>query len=174
MEFKDVVITRRSIRQYLDRPVAEDHIQAIIAAAMMAPSAGNQRPWHFMVIADRDKLDAIPAFHPYSKMVLEAPAAILICGDPTGTPWPDFWPQDCSAATQNMLLAARDLGLGTVWAGIYPVEERMNGFRQLFGIPENVFPFALVPVGWPKGTFTTAVRFQPERIHRESWGLVIS
>lgn len=169
MEFKDVVATRRSIRQYQDRPVGEELIQAIIEAAMMAPSAGNQQPWHFLVITDRAKLDAIPAFHPYSKMVQQAPAALLVCGDPSGTPWPDFWPQDCSAATQNMLLAARDLGMGTVWAGIYPAEDRMAGFRRLLNIPEHIYPFALIPVGWPKGDFQTAERFKPERVHRDTW-----
>lgn len=169
MELKEAIATRRSIRQFQERPVADEHIQALIEAAMQAPSAGNQQPWHFVVITDRAKLDAIPSFHPYSKMVLQAPVAILVCGDPAGTPWPDFWVQDCSAATQNLLLAARDRGLGTVWTGVYPVEERMAGCRRLLEIPEQILPFALIPVGWPKGDFQTADRFKPERIHREQW-----
>lgn len=169
MELLEAIRTRRSIRQFETQAVSDRELSTIIEAAMMAPSAGNQQPWHFVVITDRAKLDAITAFHPHSKMVLQAPVAILICGDPTGKPWPDFWVQDCSAATQNLLLAARDLGLGTVWAGVYPAEDRMAGFRRLLAIPEQVIPFALIPVGWPKGGFQAADRFRPELIHREAW-----
>ncbi|SHO43981.1 nitroreductase family protein [Desulfopila aestuarii] len=169
MELVEAIKTRRSIRQFQDKQVPEEHVAAIIEAAMLAPSAGNQQPWHFIILSEREKLDQIPSFHPYSKMVLQSPVALLICGDPTGTPWPDFWPQDCSAATQNALLAARDLGLATVWAGIYPVEERMAGFRQLLGIPAHVYPFALIPIGWPEGEFKAVDRSKPERIHRETW-----
>ncbi|MCL1980755.1 MAG: nitroreductase family protein [Proteobacteria bacterium] len=169
MELTHALATRRSIRRFQQEPVAEEHLQTIIEAAMLAPSAGNQQPWHFVVITDREKLDSIPAFHPYSDMVRTAPAAILICGDPAGCPWPDFWVQDCSAAAQNALLAARDLGLGTVWVGVYPLEERMNGFRQLLTIPEDVFPFALIPVGWPAGPFHAVNRSKPERVHRQRW-----
>ncbi len=169
MEFQEVVTTRRSIRQFRNQPVPEELVTLLIRAAMTAPSAGNQQPWHFVVITDRAKLDAIPAIHPYSKMVLQAPVAILVCGDAMVKPWTDFWVQDCSAATQNMLLAARDLGLGTVWAGIYPVQERISGFRRLFSIPEPIIPFALVPVGWPAGDFSAADRFKTERIHRQTW-----
>lgn len=169
MELIEAIKTRRSIRKFQNRPVSEELINFIIDAAMMAPSAGNQQPWHFVIITDREKLDAIPSFHPYCSMVLQAPVAILICGESTCVPWPDFWAQDCSAATQNMLLAARDKGLGSVWAGIYPVEERMAGFRKLLSIPEHIYPFALVPVGWTVGEFVSAERVKPERIHRENW-----
>ncbi|WP_319589064.1 nitroreductase family protein [uncultured Desulfobulbus sp.] len=169
MELLEAIKTRRSIRKFQDRPVSEEHIMAIIEAAMLAPSAGNQQPWHFIIISDRAKLDAIPSFHPYSKMVLHASVAILICGDPTGKPWPDFWVQDCSAATQNALLAARDLGLGTVWAGVYPAVDRMAGFRNLLAIPDHIVPFALIPVGWPTGAFQSVDRFKPELIHRDTW-----
>jgi nitroreductase len=165
----DAIHTRRSIRKYLDKPVAEELIESILRAGMAAPSAGNQQPWHFIVITDRAKLDAIPAFHPYSKMVLTAPTAILVCGDPTGKKWPTFWDQDVSAATQNMLLAARGLGLGTVWVGIYPETERMEGFRKLFALPEHIIPFSLIPLGWPDGQFEAVDRFRPECIHRETW-----
>ena len=169
MELTEAIATRRSIRRFQERPVADEHIRAIIEAAMLAPSAGNQQPWHFIVITDREKLDAIPSFHPYSDMVRTAPVAILICGDPAGGPWPDFWPQDCSAAAQNALLAARGLGLGTVWVGVYPVEERMAGFRRLLAIPEHVLPFALIPVGWSDSLFQAVNRSRPERVHRETW-----
>lgn len=169
MELLDAIHTRRSIRKYLDKPVPEEMIDTILRAAMAAPSAGNQQPWHFMVITDQAKREAIPNFHPYSRMVAQAPAAILVCGDPDGKKWPTFWDQDCSAATQNMLLAARDLGLGTVWVGIYPERDRMDGFRKLFGIPQHIFPFSLVPIGWPDGKFDAVDRFRPELVHQEVW-----
>ncbi|ACU90344.1 nitroreductase family protein [Desulfomicrobium baculatum] len=169
MELIEAIHTRRSIRKYLDKPVSPEMIETIIKAAMAAPSAGNQQPWHFIVITDRTKLDAIPAFHPYSKMVLQAPAAILLCGDPDGKKWPTFWDQDLSAATQNMLLTARDLGLGTVWVGVFPEKDRMEGFRKLFAIPDNIHPFALIPIGWPDGQFEAVSRYRPELIHREAW-----
>lgn len=169
MELFDAIHTRRSIRKYLPKPVPQEMIEIILKAGMAAPSAGNQQPWQFVVITERARLDAIPAFHPYSKMVLQAPAAILVCGDPNGKKWPTFWDQDVSAATQNMLLAARGLGLGTVWVGIYPEKDRMEGFRKLCALPDHITPFALVPVGWPDGDFDTVNRFRPELIHRESW-----
>lgn len=170
MELQEVIRTRRSIRNYEDRPVSDEHISNIIEAAMYAPSAGNQQPWHFIVIRDRQKLDRIPTFHPYSRMVLQAQVAILVCGDPEGGKWPAYWVQDCSAAAQNLLLAARDLGLGTVWAGVYPDEGRMAGFRDLLAIPQSVYPFALIPVGWPASEFGRVQRVRPDRIHHDSWG----
>jgi nitroreductase len=169
MELVDVIKTRRSIRNYTAQPVAKEMIEAIIRAAMAAPSAGNQQPWHFIVLKERAKLDAIPEFHPYSKMVHKAQTAILICGDPDGKKWPAYWPQDCSAATQNLLLAARDLGLGTVWAGVYPDEDRMAGFRKLLAIPEKIYPFSLIPVGWPEGDFQEMERFNPKLVHFDAW-----
>lgn len=169
MEIFETIQTRRSIRSFLDKPVADELLMQVIGAAMLAPSAGNQQPWHFIVITDREKLDQVVAFHPYSKMITRAPAAILICGEPEGKKWPTFWVQDCSAATQNLLLAARGLGLGTVWAGIYPEEDRIQGARSLFNVPQSVIPFAIVPIGWPDAEFKEADRFKPERIHRNSW-----
>jgi nitroreductase len=157
---------------YSDKEVGEGLVNDLIKAAMLAPSAGNQQPWHFIVIRDRQKLDAIPSYHPYCKMVVQVGVAILVCGDPDGKKWPEFWVQDCSAATQNLLLAARGMGLGTVWTGVFPDKERMAGFRREFNVPEHIFPFALVPVGWPKheNSFKPAERFQPELVHRERFG----
>ncbi len=169
MELLEAILTRRSVRKYLDKPVPAEMIETILRAAMAAPSAGNQQPWHFVVVTDRARLDAVPGFHPYSKMVLQAPVAILVCGDPTGKKWERNCDQDASAATQNMLLAARDLGLGTVWVGIHPEKDRIDGFRKLFGIPEHVIPFAFIPVGWPDARFEVLDRYRPELVHNETW-----
>ena len=168
MDISDVIKTRRSVRSFCNKDVSDELIEKLIAAAMVAPSAGNQQPWHFIVIRDAKKRAAVPAFHPYCKMIVQTPVAILICGDPEGKKWPDFWPQDCSAAVQTLLLAARAEGLGPVWTGVYPLEDRIRGCRELFMIPDHIIPFALIPIGWPKEkSFKEVDRFRPELIHRD-------
>ncbi len=169
MDVMEVIRTRRSIRKFTDKPVLPEMIDTILQAAMLAPSAGNQKPWHFIVVTDREKLDHVPSYHPYAGMIRQAGVAIVVCGAPEGTKWPDFWVQDCSAAIQNLLLAARGLGLGTVWTGVYPLEDRMIKTRELFGIPENVYPLAIIPVGWPDAEFKAKDRYEAGRVHRDSW-----
>ena len=173
MDFSVAINTRRSIRSYQDKDVSDALIEKLIRCAMTAPSAGNQQPWHFVIIRDKEKCAAIPAFHPYCKMVTKAPVAVMVCGDPNGKKWPDFWVQDCSAAVQNFLLAARAEGLATVWTGVYPVEARMMGCRELFSIPQHIIPFAIIPVGWPKdqGSFREIDRFNGNLVHREGFAL---
>jgi nitroreductase len=169
MEVMEAIQTRRSIRKFTDTPVPTEMIDTLLKAAMLAPSAGNQQPWHFIVATDREKLDQVPDYHPYAGMIRGAHVAIVVCGAPDGTKWPDFWVQDCSAAIQNLLLAARDLGLGTVWTGVYPLEDRMTKTRELFAIPENVYPLAIIPVGWPDAEFSPKDRYDAGRVHQESW-----
>lgn len=171
MDIFETIATRRSIRIFADEQpvISEEIIKKLLQAAMSAPSAGNQQPWHFIVVTDRERLDAIPAFHPYCKMITGVRTAIVICGDPDGKKWPAFWPQDCSAATQNLLLAARACGLGSVWSGVYPDENRMAGCRKLFGIPEHIYPFAVVPLGTPKNDFSKIDRYNESYVHAESW-----
>ena len=172
MDVFAAIATRRSVRIYADdQPeIPAAIMRRILGAAMAAPSAGNQQPWHFIVVTDRETLDAIPRFHPYCKMITSVKTAIVVCGDPQGTKWPAFWPQDCSAATQNILLAARACGLGSVWTGVYPDEERMAGCRQLLGIPEHILPFAVVPLGTAKSSDQEAVdRFNESFVHRDRW-----
>ena len=172
MELYEAIRTRRSIRSFRSEDVSDDAVERLLRAAMLAPSAGNQQPWRFIVVRDRDKLSRIPAFHPYCKMVTQVPVAIIVCGDPSGKKWPDLWPQDCSAAVENLLLAARAEGLGTVWTGVYPFAERMAGLRALFEIPEDIYPFAVIPVGYPKDSvesFKEKDRYRPEMVHWESF-----
>ncbi|MEJ2056742.1 MAG: nitroreductase family protein [Desulfofustis sp.] len=170
MDVYEAIQTRRSVRSYQSGDVSDDVVERLLRAAMLAPSAGNQRPWRFLVVRDRDKLSRIPSFHPYCKMITQVPVAIVVCGDPSAKKWPDLWPQDCSAAVQNLLLAARAEGLGAVWTGVYPFEERMAGLRRLFAIPAQIYPFAVVPVGYPKDpgeSFKAKDRYQPELVHWE-------
>ena len=157
MDATDALLTRRSIRKYTKEPVSAEVIKMLLEAAMAAPSAGNQQPWHFVVIRDREILDEIPKLHPYAQMVKEAPVAIVVCGDKRSVKYKDYWPQDCAAATQNLLLAAHANNLGAVWCGVYPNEDRVDPLRELLGIPEGVLPFSLMRRSRPRSTSTPPV-----------------
>jgi nitroreductase len=169
MDAMQVLLTRRSIRRYTSQPVAPDLVTAVLRAGMHAPSAGNQQPWHFVVITDAKTREAIPTFHPYADMVPEASVAILVCGDLSLERYRGYWVQDCSAATQNILLAAHTLGLGAVWVALYPIEDRVVAMRTLLGLPDRVVPLALVPLGYPAQPIPPENRFTAARIHREHW-----
>ena len=169
MEAFEAILSRRSIRKYLATPVSEHELHQLLDAAMNAPSSANGQPWHFVVVSDRKLLDQIPQFHAYSNMLKEAPVAVVVCGDLTLEKTKGVWVQDCSAATQNLLLAARALGLGSVWLGVYPLEERIAGVRKLIGLPDNIMPLSIVAVGHPGESKPPANRFNPERVHRNRW-----
>ena len=169
MDATEAILTRRSTRRYTTEPVPDDLIEALLRAAMAAPSAGNQQPWHFVVIRDRATLNAIPQFHSHSEMLREAPVAVLICGGEWMEQHEVYWVQDCSAATQNLLLEAHARGLGAVWLGMYPREERVQGLRRLLSIPEHIVPFALISIGRPAEHKEPANRFDATRVHRERW-----
>jgi nitroreductase len=169
MDALEAILTRRSIRKYTDRPVGDELIHTLLRAAMYAPSARNTRSWHFVVITERRLLDAVPAFHPYARMITQAPLAILVCGDEQLEPRTAYWVENCSAATQNILLAAHALGLGSVWLGIYPNDDRVAGVRRLISLPEHVIPMSLVVVGYPAEVPTTGERYDPTRVHRNAW-----
>lgn len=169
MDAMDCILTRRSIRKYTGDIIPDDIIDELLKAAMSAPAAGSQDPWHFILIKDRAVLEKVPEVHPYARMVPDAYAAILVCWDPTIEKHKGFGEQDCSAATENILLAAQARGLGAVWLGCYPREDRVNGLRGLLGIPEHVIPFALVPFGRPDEEKGPALRWKEDRIHRNGW-----
>jgi nitroreductase len=167
----ETIFTRRSIRSYTAEPVAAETVDRLLAAAMAAPSAGNEQPWHFIVVRDRAALEAVTLVNPYSQMLKEAPLAILVCADPGRGKYPphDYWVLDCAAATQNILLAAAALGLGTCWLGTYPDPERVEGVRRIFAIPHGIVPFAVVAVGHPARKPAPADRFDRSRIRYEKW-----
>jgi len=170
MDAMQALFSRRSIRKYTHDAVSDAEIKEILEAAMSAPSAGNQQPWHFVVINDRKILDRIPEFHPHSLMCREAHIAILVCGDPSLEKHVGYWVQDCAAATQNLLVAVHAKGLGGVWVGVYPREERIVGFRKLLNIPEHVVPFAVIPVGRPAEQKPPRPdRYNETRIHTNAW-----
>ena len=169
MDTLEAIRTRRSIRKYTSQPVSEEIINELLTAAMYAPSAGNEQPWHFVVIKERQTLDAISVFHPHGKMLKNAPAAILVCGDPSLEEFKGRWMLDCSAATQNILLAAHAKGLGAVWVGIYPEPARIDGIRKLVILPDHILPLSLIPVGYPAEHIPQPNRFNAARIHYEKW-----
>ncbi len=174
MDAMDAILSRRSIRKYTDQAVPEEMIKALLEAAMMAPSAGDQRPWLFVVIDDRRMLDEITTFHPYSAMLKEAPAAIMVCYDQQLVELEIvkkelWWIQDCSAATENLLIAANATGLGAVWLGVYPTEDRVARFRELIGAPEHIVPFALISIGFPAEQKPREDRYDESKIRYNQW-----
>jgi nitroreductase len=165
----EAIMTRRSIRHYIRRNVDKSQIELLLKSAMYAPSANNQQPWHFIVMDKPDLFGKIMKVHPYAKMLSEAGAAILVCGDENLERSKGYWPVDCSAATQNILLAAHSLGLGAVWLGVYPRRERMDGMRGIFNLPGNIQPFSLVSIGYPAEKKEVPERFKEERIRWNRW-----
>lgn len=169
MEALDAILSRRSIRRYTDKPVPPETVRKLLEAGMAAPSANHKEPWHFVVITERAILDAVPNFHPYSSMLLEAPLAILVCGDTSLETRPGYMAQNLSAAVENMLIAAQGLGLGAVWLGVYPREERMAGMKELLKIPDGFLPFALISIGYPAEELPPAQRYSETRVHHNGW-----
>jgi nitroreductase len=169
MDAIEAIMTRRSMRKYTAQQVSDEIVTRLLQAGMAAPSAANEQPWHFVVIKERSILNEVPSFHPNSHMLKEAALAILVCEDPSLEVVKGRGMLDCSAATQNILLAAHALGLGAVWLGIYPVEERMAGMRKLLHIPAQVIPVALVSIGYPDEKLRKEDRFKPERVHDNVW-----
>lgn len=165
------IFNRSSIRSFGSNPIAKEQLELIIRAGMAAPSARNLQPWAFIVVTDRGIMNTLADRLPYAKMLNEASAAIVVCGVPekAGDSPEGYWVQDCSAATQNILLAIESLGLGAVWTGVYPRPDRVDIVREVLGIPQNVFPLNVIPVGYPKGENRPKDKFKPENIRWEKW-----
>lgn len=170
MELLEGIRSRRSIRKFQSRPVPRELVRTIIEAAMFAPSARNAQPWQFVVIDDRQMLSSYGQKHPNAEMAKEAPLGILVCGDLRLELSPGYWPVDCAAAVQNLLLAAHGVGLGAVWTGVYPREDRMITLRHMCGLPPEVMPHSLVLVGYPAESPPTPDRFRADRVHHLQFG----
>ena len=156
------IAERKSVRKYLNKSVEEDKIDAMVKAGMAAPSGMDRRPWEFVVVTDRAALDSMAAKLPYAKMLTAAPLAIVVCGDTTLS---SYWYLDCSAATQNVLLAAEALGLGAVWTAAYPYEDRIDVVRLNTGLPEHIVPLCVIPIGYPDGPQKAKDKFDEKRVH---------
>ena len=166
----EAIFNRRSIRKYQDRPVEKEKIDKLLKAIMQAPSAVNQQPWEFIVVENKDTLKKLSEMSPYSKMVEGTAVAFVALANSDDFKIPSAWQQDMGAAVENLLLEAVHLELGAVWLGVATAEENMNYIKELFNLPENIKPFALIPVGYPDGQKNTFVdRFNEKKVHYETW-----
>ena len=176
----DVIFSRKSVRSYADQPVSDQQVETMLRAAMAAPTGMNVQPWRFVVVRDQAVKDKLAG--PRGGMIAQAPVVFVICGEttmmrkPFGQPDAEAqevangnWTQDCSAATENLLLAAEALGLGAVWTAAYPYEDRVNPIREALGLPENVTPLCVVPCGYPAGDDQPKDKWKPENIHYDKW-----
>jgi len=170
MDAMEAILSRRSCRSFTPDPVSPEQVEQLLKAGMASPSACNQRPWHFIVVDDHETLCRISDIQAYSPMLPQAPMAIVVCSDGGDAAMSaQYWPQDCAAAAQNILIAARAIGLGAVWLGIYPVADRIEGLRQLLGMPEGIMPFCVIAVGRPAKPARPIDRYEPRRVHRNRW-----
>lgn len=166
------IMTRTSVRAYSDREVGSEQIDTLLRAAMAAPTAGNKQPWRFVVINDKATLNAISENFHTMTMAKDASVAVIMCGDVTATfdgDGRDYWIQDVSASSENLLLAAHAMGLGAVWCGIYPQMSRVEQFSEMLHLPENIIPMACICVGYPAGETTPKDKWKPEYIHYNTW-----
>ena len=158
----DNIFARKSVRTYLNKGVEKEKIDLMLRAGMAAPSGKDVRPWEFIVVSDRAKLDSMAAALPYAKMLTQARNAIIVCGDSVRS---SYWYLDCSAAAQNILLAAESLGLGAVWTAAYPYEDRMQVVRKYTNLPDNILPLCVIPFGYPATKENPKQKFDEKKIH---------
>ncbi len=163
MELIKGIFTRRSIRKYKDKEIPKEILETIIKTGMYAPSSRNKRPWFFILIKNKEILKKIADYHPFGKMLSEAPCGILVCGDKNLQEVEGYIALDCAAATQNILLSAHGLGLGACWIGIYPRVERMNFIKELLKLPKNLIPISLVSIGYPDEEKEFPERFEKDK-----------
>jgi nitroreductase len=167
----DIIFSRRSIRKYHDQEVPDEMITDLLEAAMSAPSAVAKDPWHFIVVKNRKILNKISAALPNAKMLSQATAAFIVCGDinKANIQEESYLLQDLSAAVENILIAANILGLGTCWLGVHPRPDRLSTIRKLFDLPDNIIPMCGIAIGWPAEHPEARTRFNNERVHLEKW-----
>jgi len=163
------ILKRRSIRQYTNQEISDEIVGKLLEAAMSAPSAGNERLWHFVVVREKSILEKLSNTHRNAGMIKDAQVAIIVCADLNLEIKKGMWMQDCSAATENILIEVEENNLGAVWVGLYPREDRVEYVRRLFNLPDNIVPLSVVPVGYPAEKFDTPDRFDRSRVHYEKW-----
>lgn len=168
METIKAIMSRRSIRTWTKEAVTEEKRMIILEAAMNAPSAADARPWHFVTMDDPSIIKQFTGLGG-TEMLEESTFMVLVCGDQSKEVYPGFWPQDCSCATQNMQLAAHDIGIGCVWIAIFPLEDRVETCRNILGIPKPITPFSLLAMGVPNETLSPEYRYDAQRLHQNKW-----
>lgn len=161
------IYNRKSVRSFIkDRPVSDEDVLALIKAGMSAPSGKDTRPWEFVIINDRAILDKMAEELPTAKMLSQAPMAIVVCGDTIRS---SYWYLDCSAATENILLAAEAMELGGVWTAAYPYRDRMATVIKHTNMPAQVLPLAVIPIGYPMGNHSVKDKYDEKKIHMNKW-----
>jgi len=161
-----IIFSRRSIRQYTDQPVGEADITSLLEAGMAAPSAMNRRPWHLVAVTDKQILQAIAQSPPYGRTLPNAALVIVVCGDPSLSDW---WLQDCTLATENILIAAAGLGLGAVSLGCHGKPEREGPLRRALGIPDEIGMASVLCIGHPAEEKEPRTQYDPAQAHRDKW-----
>ncbi len=163
----EAIMTRSSVRAYTSQAVETEKIEKLLKAGMAAPTAANKQPWQFVVVTDRAVLDALPKIIKGAHMAAKAQLAIVVCGEPAKALMPEYWVQDCSAATENILLAAHAMGLGAVWSGAYPENGtgRVEGITKLLSLPEGVNALSVIVIGYPSAEAKPKDKWKPEKVH---------
>jgi nitroreductase len=169
----EAIRRRASVRAYTDEPVSEEHLEAILQAALSAPTANNVRPWEIVVVTDAQKRAKLAQVHQWASFCAQSPVVLVFCAD--GRRQPHWWIEDSCASLENALIQAAELGLGTCWIGIRggegsgPGPEREQYVRDLLGIPEEIRVLALVSLGHPRGEPSPKPAGPMDAVHRESW-----
>lgn len=165
------VFSRRSVRRYTGEPVSDEILHDLLEAAMAAPSAVGKDPWHFIVVRETEMLKRIAEGLPHGKFITQAGMCILVCGDIERAHANElsYMIQDCSAAIENLMIAAAIVGLGTCWLGVHPREERVQYLSTLFNLPKNIVPISGIAVGWPVDRPAARTRFRQDAVHAERW-----
>ena len=167
------ILSRASVRAYQDKAVEKDKVERLLRAGMAAPTAVNKQPWHFVVVADKKLLAALAEANAQADFTKDAPLAIVVCGDMTKAiegAGHEFWVQDCAAATENILLAAHAMGLGAVWTGAYPLEERSSEMSKVLNLPETMVPLSMIVIGYPKGETKVKNKWDAQKVSYNVYG----
>jgi flavin reductase (DIM6/NTAB) family NADH-FMN oxidoreductase RutF/nitroreductase len=166
-EALEVIHSRKSVRHFTEQPVSKEQIELLLKAGMAAPTAANRQPWVFYVVSKRETLDALGEQLPYAKMLSQVQTAIVVCGDMNKAGNlidKGYWVQDCSAATQNILIAAESIGLGAVWTASYPYDERTKVVAKELNLPEEHIPLNVIPIGYPTGEDIPKNKWKEENV----------
>jgi nitroreductase len=167
MDALQAILSRHSIRKYTAQAPSAETVYTLLDCAMSAPSANNTQPWRFVVITEPARAASLAAVLPYGQMLKQAPLAIAVCAEIAADE--RYWVQNCSAAAENILIAAHSLGLGGVWLGVYPREERLAGVVQTLSLPEGVLPLCVLALGFPAEERTAPGRYDATSVHQERW-----
>lgn len=170
MDCLEAIHSRRSVRQFTEQSVTDEQLELLLRAGMAAPSAGNQQPWRFVVVRDAETRARLAEATPYGAPMGRAALGIVVLGDTTAEKFPGNWPTDCAAATENLLLAAHAVGLGAVWLGVYPGDEREAAVGEIVGVSGGIRPFCMIAVGYPEAPGPLVDRFNPDHVRDERWG----